>query len=371
MRFFLSIAIALGLVGCGGGDSTNQPLVSATAVAQLEAQPFQCIEPKKLPNAYRATSIDLRRDDIGYTAQGLAITSLDAVKLMIDRAKCVGFDTAIVQTNVPIDIVTGLIRTDQALPRDFWKVVKYAKSIGMRVGIKLIPVDWTNDRNINTLMSGLPVPIILSSIRTFEIEIAKQAQLAEADLFYVGTFQFGIDTHPYQQEWQSIVDSVRSVYKGKLVYSNCWQCTNIVWPMVDIVAAGGDLSWFTPEYVQHLISTYKKPVIVDEIQIMALPSGYEKFPLWSSVESGKSFSIAPDYNEQQKRFENFFLTVKRQPAEFSGFVIGEYMPWLQNRNLQEPVTNIEYLFNWYDKLSHSLYNNIRAQTVIQQHLVNL
>jgi len=109
MKRLAILITTLVLTACGGGGGgTGAPTAAAT---NLSAQPFSCVEQlQKTPGRYRAAVFDTRRDEFTYTADGLQTTGFEATKLMIDRARCVGFDTIVFQTNVPIDTATGLIR---------------------------------------------------------------------------------------------------------------------------------------------------------------------------------------------------------------------------------------------------------------------
>lgn len=374
MKHILALVTVLLLTACGGGGGGggSDPVPGAS----VPSQPFSCIVPQPQSNRYRAATFDVRRDDPGKTEQGHDITSLAAVKLMIDRAKCVGFDTAIFETNIPIDISTGLVRTDQPIPADFWRYVSYAKSIGLRVAVRPIPVNYVDDVNLSGDTPGLAVSQALNSVKNFERTLATQAQLAGVDIFYVGILHYGIDNATYNTEWQAIVDAVRSVYSGKLAYTTCFLCTDtVVWSKVDMVGVetsvgNAVIGAVAVPYIQAIARNYHKPVVIDNVFVYATPPSYTSNSLWNSVSSGSAASFLPDYVEQVRRYTEFFTYMTLLKSDVQGFVIGQYMPWIQNVNIQKPVTNIETQFKLFDTIGFSLYNNIQAQTTIQSYLSN-
>lgn len=370
MKYVLTSLLIVFLAACGGGSAG--PGMASSPTSALVAQPFECVSVMPSGNKFKAVSFDVRRDDPGWTDTGLEITSMAAVKLMIDRARCTGFDTALLQINIPIDTKTGLLRGDQPLPKDFWQYVSYAKSLGMRVIIKPIPVNYVNDVHISLDTANLPIIPTFQTIQNFQVELARQAQKAGVDMIYVGVLQYGIDTADHVQHWLNIIQSIRSVYQGQLIYASCWVCThNSVWSQVDIVAITGSMWEFDHQAVTSLGQHYNKPVMLDDVHVTALPAGYVGPSLWDMIVKGIPIRLMPDYVEQQRKFEALFKQLAHPNPHLQGFVIGEYMPWLQNKNLQNPVTNIEHQFKKYDQLGHSLYNNLSAQKVIQQHIVQL
>jgi hypothetical protein len=374
MKHILALITTLVLTACGGGGGGGGSDFPPTNTVSVKSQPFSCVAPQSQSNRYRAATFDVRRDDPGKTAEGYGITSLAAVKLMIDRAKCVGFDTAIFETNIAIDISTGLVRTDQPIPVDFWRYVSYAKSIGLRVAVRPIPVNYVDDNTLTGDTVGLSVSQALNSVKTFEQNLAVQAQNAGVDIFYVGILNYGIDNATYNTEWQAIVDAVKSVYTGKLAYTTCLLCTDtVVWGKVDMIGietstGNTAISAADVPKIQALARSYNKPIMIDNVYIYATPPSYASNSLWNSVNSGSVSSFLPDYVEQAKKFNEFFTYTTLLKSDIQGFAIGAYMPWLQNANIQSPVTNIETQFKIFDTIGFSLYNNIQTQTTIQSYL---
>lgn len=365
------------LAGCGGGSEFDTASVAAPIAAPVASvtvtnqQPFGCAWVPPHDTKFKAVTFDVRRDDLSTDSQGLAVNSATAVNLMIDRARCAGFDTAVMQTNIAIDTKTGKLKTDHPIPTDFWKYIEHAKRLGMRVFVKPIPVNYLSDDHINIDTPGIPVHQVLESIREFQVDLAKKLQTAGVDGLYVGTLQYGIDGDQYQAQWFTIIHGIRAVYQGKLIYASCWICYNSVWSQVDVVAVTGSLNWFNLGNLAVLESKYKKPMMLDDVHINAMPAAHASVSLWDMVLKGTPITYLPDYDEQQKRFNNFFAIVAQTNQNFHGFTMGEYMPWLQANNLQNPKTDWEHRFKKFDTLSHSLYNNISAQKTLQSHLIKL
>jgi hypothetical protein len=51
-----------------------------------------------------------------------------------------------------------------------------------------------------------------------------------------------------------------------------------------------------------------------------------------------------------------------------GMTFGTYMPWIQADWIQNPTTDVGRLFNSFDKLGYSLYNNDQAQFTLEEYL---
>ena len=87
---------------------------------------------------------------IGETYDGLLILSFEAEKKYVDRAKALGWDGISFVTNTPINRNTGRVDTvntsnpntdpDRTYPDDLWKLVDYAKSLGLKVNTRTFSV---------------------------------------------------------------------------------------------------------------------------------------------------------------------------------------------------------------------------------------
>lgn len=363
----VTLISTLVLTACGGGGGGGAPGTPAVAT---DAQPFTCVSQLQgSAGKYRAAVFDTRRDEPSYTAQGLQTTSFEATKLMIDRARCVGFDTIIFDVNVPLDPATGLIVLETStenyrIPTDFWKYINYAKSLGITVAVRPIPVDYHDDETIQS-NDNVPVDQFFASVKSFIVPLAEQSNRNNVDFFFVGSYQSGLDAAQYDTQWTDIVNSVKAVYSKKITYATCDICDNIVWSKVDFVTVGMG----TASTIIAVADRYQRPVLIDGVAFDSVtPSGHTSM-LWQSVLSNSLVSATPNYELQQQKINSFFALVENDfRGRIMGFGIGAYLPWLQDRYIQTPTHPLDQMFKLFDNLGYSLYNNVSAQKTIQDHL---
>lgn len=211
--------------------------------------------------------LDLRYDDetIGYQ-----INSFTAIKPMIDHIKSQGYTGIQLQTNVPINLDTGKIDTfvesdqvtpDRSLPDDFWTIAQYASDIGLDVAVRPDPVNYVNDE-ILMMSSNLGVDFsvdeFFNSLLTYETELAASAELAGVDMFYVGVMNFGFEE--YTSKWQQVIDSVREVFSGKLVYVSSFNSGYTpVFDQVDVISLVFDprLSKTASYDIKEIVDAYR------------------------------------------------------------------------------------------------------------------
>jgi hypothetical protein len=120
MKHLLAVITVLILSACGGGG--GGPEGSVSAIVSTET----CATPQYLSvDDHRSAIVDLRFDhpSSDVNAQGQLVNSVDAVKLFVDRIKCVGFSTVILQTNTPIDPVTGCSNCPSHCPQIFGELL--------------------------------------------------------------------------------------------------------------------------------------------------------------------------------------------------------------------------------------------------------
>jgi hypothetical protein len=171
----ITLLALLALVACGGGGGSGSGSGSADTAAQVSTnatitptsnnvvdapQSSSCVvKPTVDTDKYRSAIMDMRFEQPNdFTADGKLVASFDAVNQVIDKIDCVGFNTIVFQTNIPIDVKTGNLELydsspvaynrDKNIPKDFWRLVKYSKDRGLRVFIKAIPVNHINDEII-------------------------------------------------------------------------------------------------------------------------------------------------------------------------------------------------------------------------------
>jgi len=395
MKQIIALGLVLALTACGGGGGGG----GSSAPAAKEST-FPCATPQTpVPGKYRAVVFDVPRDNVGFTSKGSLATGIETVGPMLDRAKCVGFDTVSFQTFIPIDPATGLIKNfdpnaglsdrDKSIPKDYWKYVDYAKRIGLKVVIKAVPAEYSTDYILHrSAFPNLPASTMLETLNTYYKELATLAQSHQVDAMYAGMFQMGLDTPQYTAQWQAIISSIRSVYSGKLIYATCRQCSdNVVWGMVDIV--GTDFTTDTTpsctaavlqiknhynatvQDVKTISLRYNKPIWLEQILFDVI--GCNLAPKTNSYNLLLAGQLNDTYqinrNWQMNSIRSVFEVVaEKLSAEVSGLEFGVFLPWTQAEWIQVPGTNDGKLWNTFDKLGYSLYNNDQAQFTFEEYL---
>lgn len=396
MKHLIALALILGLTACGGGGGGGSPAPASAA----KEPTFPCVTPQApVPGKYRAVVFDVPRDNVGFTAKGVLATSIEAVGPMLDRAKCVGFDTVSLQTFIPIDPATGLIKNfdptagpldrDKSIPKDYWKYVDYAKKIGLKVVIKAVPSEYSTDYILyKSAFPNLPVETMLQTLNTYYKDLATLAQAHQVDGVYAGLYQMGFDTRQYASQWQDIVNSIRSVYSGKLIYATCIQCgDNVVWEMVDIVSTDFTTETIpacsaavlqikthysnTVNAVKNISRRYNKPIWLEQVRFdtigCSLAPKTSSYELLLAGQLNNSYQI--DRNWQTNSIRAVFEVVAEHfSAEVAGLEFGTYLPWLQAEWIQEQQSEYGKLWYMIDKLGSSLYNNDQAQFTFEEYL---
>lgn len=438
MRFIIgAFGLVLLLTGCGGGGGVgtpitgpgttaientvlNSPAVSmapdGTAVSAVatvtqtvsptvvtQTQPI-CVSKPALPsNKYRSAIMDMRFDQLNdVTADGKLVNSYDAVVRVIDKINCVGFDTIVFQTNIPIDITSGNLalydstpvayNRDKNIPKDFWRLVEYSKNKGLKVFVKAIPVNHITDAIIcpGCTSAGFVLPSTFSTTNFFntlfsyETILAREAEKYKVDGFYIGVMNLGLDTTQYMSDWDKVIAQVRSVYKGKLLYESCNRCTTQLWNNIDIVAVhvGTQVSSATATSIigllsdmvltnlvidiQRIATLYQKPILLDAINIGATGKNENL----GAVLNGTVpyINLQPNYNLQASKISVVFELLA---SKFSDKVIGvqwsEYMPWSQASWIQTPRNANEWGWHQVQFYGFDLLNNESAQKKLSEY----
>lgn len=392
MKHLIALALVLGLTACGGGGGGSSPAAGPAA----KESTFPCVTAQTTAGKYRAALIDVPHDHNRVTSLGINATGLQHVSRVIDRAKCVGFDTIVFQSFIPIDPATGALTyydasasadNNRDLPPDYWQFVDYAKKQGLRVVLKMVPSNYKDDEPLRNLV---PVNAVLDSLNVYYKAQAQRAETYHVDAMHVGHFSTEIDGALYTNQWQSIIGNVRSVFSGKLIYASCDQCSNnVIWNLVDIVSinfrpvstpsCSAAVSQIVPLYQQAVSSIktlsqlYHKPIWLDELDFETIGCNYNANTnsTYTMLMSGSlsSASATPNYAWQSNSIRAVFETVAGNASnEVSGVTFGTYMPWIQADWIQNPTTDVGRLFNAFDKLGYSLYNNDQAQFTLEEYL---
>ena len=369
MKHLLAVITVLILSACGGGGGGG-PEGSTPAVASAET----CATPQYLSvDDHRSAIVDLRFDhpSSDVNAQGQMVNSVDAVKTFVDRIKCVGFSTVILQTNTPIDPITGMLQLSKPLPSDFWRIVDYAKSKGLKVGIVALPVNYVND---NAILSINHPKEFFDSLATYKKQLAQMAETHRVDVFYVGAWQLDLDTDQYSADWDHVISEIRSVYKGKLTYLACPTCDNVVWGKVDYISMSYDPNRISADIIRNISNKYNKKITIDVIKISTSSMSDAGDFIWNALMSGDVNTITnavntADYTLQTTRITAVFALGSTVRQHINGVAFGEYMPWSQATWIQNAQpSQASHKWKLFDTLGFSLYNNISAQATLKQSL---
>jgi hypothetical protein len=413
MRFTIStVSLVLFLTGCGGGGgggggaetTTSAPTTTSTpAVAVAPLSPACVVKPAVDAGKYRSAIMDMRFEQPNdFTANGKLVAGYDNVSQVIDKIDCVGFDTIVFQTNIPIDVKTGNLELydsrpgafnpDKNLPRDFWRLVKYSKDRGLRVFIKAIPVNHMTDSIIcpGCTSSAYVLPPTFSTTNFFNALVSYQRVLAteaekhKVDGFYIGTMNLGLDTTSYLTNWENVIAQIKTVYTGKLIYESCDRCTTPVWDRVDLVAVhvGTQVTKSSATTVasiindnvvfnlivdiQRIATLYRKPILLDNVSIGATGKEYD----WGSITSGRTpyTSLQPNYELQAVKIDTVFeLIGSKFSKQVAGVQWSEYMPWSQAHWIQTPTNSTAMAWHSVQFYGIDLLNNQPAQKKLSEH----
>ena len=364
------------------------------------------------------------------TIAGLQTESLGALIPIINQIKQNGFNGISLTTNVPIDISTGALSFyDQtpgasnpikSLPPDTWKVVDYAKSLGLNVQIQFNIVDHRNDHAITTstaLGANFSISNFYQSIQSYETQIGVIAQQHKVDAISVGTFNQGFDGDPYffrttsnnanpivtintgstsqsldlgvvKTAWQNVVNSLHSVFSGQLTYNTNVESRNYVWNLVDYINANISTSLSTSliydvnqlvslytannlNKIQSLSSAYNKLISLSDIQIDASSKASNDQNRWNELLAGVNLSnVSPNYAEQAARIDGFFKFIhSKLESVVNGVSMFEFSPWIQASWIQNPGSSLDsQRWNIYTKVASEFYNNTTAGIAFQEWL---
>ena len=351
-------------------------------------------------------TFDLRFDQPGdKTAQGYLVNSLEACKPMLDHIKAQGYSSVSFGTNIPIDKNTGKIRTydvnlpdnqDRSLPKDFWEIAKYAKSIGLTTVVMAQPVNYIDDEGLASWSkygADFSLKEFFSSLVSYETMLAAKAQLAGVDTFYIGYLQGGFDLADNLHYWQDIVSSVRKVFSGKLAYVGMYSNISPVLGLVDELHVHFDpqlsrsaiydidsiiVKYSTPDADVHapynviagiksIYEKYSKPIILDNIRFDAGANGLGNFSDYFGMAlAGTISSVQPNIQLQTARITGFFELLRTQlSTQVGGFNPREYFPWMQADWIKKPNINRagDMAFNKYSSLGFDLYEQPQTEAI--------
>jgi len=291
-----------------------------------------------------------------FRLDGAITTSFKTLKEQIDRATKLGFNAIGFDTNVPINIKNGELQLyiaendypvyaegsrDKSFPEDVWKAIEYAESLGLKTSIDLHIRNALNDVpiNLSDITLTFQINTFFNSVKVFETEIAKKAQIYGVDSIRIGLFNNSFDTQAYKSNWVNVIDSIRNVYKGSLSYqSNVENKDSVIWGLVDIVKVDFKPTWllessFTKEEIARL---YLTPYI----------SGNQKL----SSESAYNSILSLIKNYPNKKIE---LQVKFDPGQSAGHEFADAWSYVFSadplkENAKDQANLVPYPEEWID-----------------------
>ena len=296
--------------------------------------------------AIKNTYFDIRYEMPGNTAGN--------IKQMLEHLKAEGYNTVTLAAQVSVNAKTGGIdSTGHPLPKDFWSIVDYAKSIGLKVYIKAsvnigVNTDGSDnyaDPNFQTgtqLGAGVTPAQIWANVAAYDKGLAAQAQAHGVDGFYVGSNNLGFDTGANAQTYFGpVIAAVKSVYSGPVGYEAIYN--NAVFGMVNIVdyqfnppigpgtsVPQIEAGWNSTGYSQMLTSmanAYGNKTFIAQYKEEAQSGVGSAKTAWQTFVSNPDAlnSLQANYQEQVMAYQAFVNVAHN--AGVKGVNIGEYDPW--------------------------------------------
>lgn len=296
--------------------------------------------------AIKNTYLDIRYEMGGANTAG-------NINPKLAQIKAEGFNTVTLAAQVTVNAQTGAVDTTKhPLPKDFWSIVDYAKSIGLAVYIKAgVDIGINPDGSVNgadpnfqvgtQLGSGVTASQVWSNVAAYEKGLAAQAQAHKVDGFYVGSNNLGFDQGANAEAYFGpVIAAVKSVYSGPVGYQAIYN--NAVFGMVNIVdfevkptiGTGTSVSqieagWNSTGYSQllkNMAGAYGNKTFLAHYDEEA-QSGVGGTSAWQQFAANQNSvnNLTPNYTEQVMAYQAFANVAKA--AGVKGVGIGEFDPW--------------------------------------------
>ena len=344
----------------GGGGGSSTPASSSTGSPGM---------------AIKNTYLDIRYEMGGANTAG-------NINPKLAQIKAEGFNTVTLAAQVSVNAKDGTIDTvKHPLPKDFWAVVDYAKSIGLKVYIKAgVDVGINVDGSVNggdpnfqvgsPLGAGVTPGQVWANVAAYEKGLAAQAQAHGVDGFYVGSNNLGFDQGANAQAYFGpVIAAVQSVFKGPVGYQAIYN--NAVFGMVNIVdfevkptigpgtsVTQIESAWSSTGYSQllkNMAGAYGNKTFVAHYDEEA-QSGVGGTSAWQQFSANPNAvnNLTPNYAEQVMAYQAFVNVAKA--AGVKGVGIGEFDPW-----------SVGQSGNWakLGTVSNDLWNNPSTHQIAQ------
>ncbi len=206
--------------------------------------------------------------------------------------------------------------------------------LGMRVMIKPHVDPLTDEARINIR----PSEKWFDSYEKFIVKYAKFSQENNAEIYSIGTELEATTFEAWSHRWEKIIDEIKSVYKGTLLYSANWtEYKNVpFWDKIDLIGIDAyfPLTNGDEPSPEALADAWKN--IADEIEQWRIYKGLtDKGVVFSEMgypsanganrQPWVAISNVEDQKEQADCLEAMFTVMTKRPW-FKGYYIWQYFP---------------------------------------------
>lgn len=221
------------------------------------------------------------------------------------------------------------------------ETIRLAKEAGVNVVLKpqvYVPGSWTGDLEFNSEKEWISWE---SDYTDYILTFVKIAAEMEVPVFCIGT-EFKIGARKRETYWRGLIQQVRSIYQGKLIYAANWDEYPDV-PFWDALDYAGINAYFpldnskTPSIenlkeawipykknIRNFYNKHKKPVVFTEYGYLSVDgTAYNTWEL-----EGKVKSLPINEQAQANAIQALLETFWEEPYWYGGF-IWKWFPHMQ------------------------------------------
>ncbi len=145
---------------------------------------------------------------------------------------------------------------------------------------------------------------------------AKVAEKTKTEIFNIGTELNSLQHNKYGQEWKRLIEEIREVYSGELVYSFNWDSIQDISssefvPLLDYVGIDAYFPLDAPDEadVEDLERAWEKwtketreinvgkPIVITEAGIIPIPGAHRQPYEWARIEGKQDWQVQTNYYE--------------------------------------------------------------------------
>ncbi len=253
-------------------------------------------------------------------------------------------------------------------PNGVRAIIDYAQDQELRVMLKpqvWIPGGWAGHYDAGSESAWLNWE---QDYMAYIITFAQIAAEKEVDLFCIGTeFRVAVEKRP--EFWNTVIDSVKTIYNGKLTYAANWDDYEQVpfWGRLDFIGVDAYFPLVeekAPELdklldawqplvnkLESYSKHFNKPILFTEYGYLSVD-----YTSWQNWENEKNLdNLAVNLQAQQNAFEALFTSLWEKPWMAGGFIWKWYDDYessggLNNKDYTPQRKPVETTIkNWYDK----------------------